>query len=244
MADDTKRIALVTGANKGIGLAIAHRLAESGALVLLGARDDARGEAAVDSLRTQGLDAKFIKLDLDDIPSIETAAKSILEAHGRLDILVNNAGVTDAGDGPTGEASVDAVRRIFDTNFFGAIAVTQAMLPLMRKSAAGRIVNVSSGLGSLTLNSDPSWEFAGVKPLGYNTSKAALNMMTVVLAAELRETGIKVNAADPGYTKTDLNGNSGYQTVEQGAAAAVRLALLPNDGPTGGFFSADREEPW
>ena len=132
----------------------------------------------------------------------------------------------------------------YETNVFGVFAVTQAFLPLLKKSEAGRIVNHSSGLGSLTQNSDPNWDFAGVKPLAYNSSKAALNMMTVVFAAELKDTSIKVNAADPGYTATDLNQNSGPRTVEQGATAAVRLATLPGDGPTGGYFDEDGPVPW
>ena len=136
------------------------------------------------------------------------------------------------------------MRRIFDTNFFGTLAVTQAMLPLLRNSSSGRIVNVSSALGSLVHKGDPSWEFSQAKFLGYNSSKAAVNMLTVQLAAELQNTSIKVNSADPGFTATDLNANRGRQTIPEGAAAAVRLALLPNDGPTGGFFSASNPEPW
>ena len=159
-------------------------------------------------------------------------------------MLVNNAGIADRADGPPGKASIDAVRRVFDVNFFGTLAVTQATLPLLRKSPSGRIVNVSSGLGSLAHNGDPSREFSEAKFLGYNGSKAALNMLTVQLAAELRHTAIKVNSADPGLTATDLNAHRGHQTIPEGAAAAVRLALLPGDSPTGGFFSASNAEPW
>lgn len=159
-------------------------------------------------------------------------------------MLVNNAGISDPADGSPGSASLDAVRRIFETNFMGALALTQAMLPLLRRSANARIVNVSSGLGSLTWNGDPAWEFARVKLIGYNASKAALNMLTVQLADELRDTSIKVNSADPGFTATDLNGHRGNQTVEQGAAEAIRLALLPADGPSGKFFSTQGESPW
>ena len=159
-------------------------------------------------------------------------------------MLVNNAGITVQGDGPPSKADLDAVRRVFDTNFFATVAVTQAMLPLVRKSPSGRIVNVSSGLGSLALNSDPASPYAEVKILGYNASKAALNMMTVQLAYELRDTGIKVNAADPGYTATDLNNNSGPQTIEEGAEETVRLALLPDDGPTGGYSDRHGAVPW
>jgi NAD(P)-dependent dehydrogenase (short-subunit alcohol dehydrogenase family) len=238
------RIALITGANKGIGFEIARQIGQTGARVLLGARDAALGEAAASALRAEGVDARFIRIDLGEPASIEAAAASIGAGYRRLDVLVNNAGITDPADGPPSAASLQAVRRIFDTNFFGTLAVTQAMLKLLRQSASGRIVNVSSGLGSLAHNGDPEWEFAAVKLLGYNASKAALNMLTVQLAAELRDTGIKVNAADPGFTATDLNNHRGHQTIPQGAEAAVRLALLPDDGPTGFFFSAGGEEPW
>jgi NAD(P)-dependent dehydrogenase (short-subunit alcohol dehydrogenase family) len=240
----TDRIALITGANKGIGFEIAQQLGKAGHHVLLGARDPGRGEAAAAALREQGIDARFIHIDVGDAATIDAAAAEIETRYGRLDVLVNNAGIADQSDGSPGSADMAAVRRTFDTNFFGVLAVTQAMLPLLKRSASGRIVNVSSGLGSLTHNANPDWTFAAVKFIGYNASKAALNMMTVQLAAELRETGIKVNAADPGYTATDLNGHRGHQTVPEGAAAAVRLALLPDDGPSGGFFSAGQAEPW
>ena len=244
MQTSPSRIALVTGANKGIGLEIAGTLARKGMRVLLGARNPELGGAAAAQLREQGLDVQFLELDLSRPDTLHHAAAWI-EKHGeKLDVLVNNAGITVAGDGPPTVADVDAVRRIFETNFFGTLALTQAMLPLLRKSDAGRIVNVSSGLGSITLNGDPAWEFASVKLLGYNASKAALNMLTVQLAAELRDTPIKVNSANPGFTATDLNQHRGYQTVEQGAAEAIRLALLPQDGPTGGFFSSSGANPW
>ena len=244
MATDAKRIALVSGANKGIGLEIARSLARAGLLVLLGARNPSLGEAAAAKLRDDGLDVRFIELDLTDGATVQAAANRIEREFGRLDVLVNNAGITDPADGSPGNAGIDAVRRIFETNFFGALTPTQAMLPLLKRASDARIVNVSSGLGSLTWNSDPQWEFARVKLIGYNASKAALNMLTVQLADELRDTSIKVNAADPGFTATDLNGHRGYQTVEQGAAEAIRLALLPADGPTGGFFSAQGKNPW
>jgi NAD(P)-dependent dehydrogenase (short-subunit alcohol dehydrogenase family) len=244
MTSHPPRIALVTGANKGIGLEVARQIGRSGARVLVGARDPALGEAAAARLRGEGLDAAFVPLDLGDRESLRAAAAWIEAEHGCLDILVNNAGISDPGDGPPSKASLDAVRRVFETNYFGSLAVTQAMLPLVRKSAAGRIVNVSSGLGSITRNGEPGWTFAQVKRAGYNASKAALNMMTVQLAAELRDTGIKVNSADPGFTATDLNGHRGTQTIPEGAATAVRLALLPDDGPTGGFFNNAGPEAW
>jgi NAD(P)-dependent dehydrogenase (short-subunit alcohol dehydrogenase family) len=238
------RIGLVTGANKGIGLEIARQLGTAGIRVLLGARNPALGEAAAKRLSEERIDVRFIQLDVCRQSTIDAAAAQIEAEFGRLDVLVNNAGITDRADGLPSNTSIEAVRRVFETNVFGALAVVQAMLPLLRKSISARIVNVSSGLGSLTHNSDPDWEFARVKIFGYNASKAALNMLTVQLAAELKDIGAKVNAADPGFTATDLNDHRGYQPVQQGAAAAVRLALLPDDGPTGGFFSANGPEPW
>ena len=244
MQTSSPRIALVTGANKGIGLEIAGTLARQGMRVLLGARNAELGGAAAAQLKEQGMDVQFLELNLGRPDSLRDAAAWIEKDAGKLDLLVNNAGITVAGDGPPTKADIDAVRRVFETNFFGALAVTQAMLPLLRKSDAGRIVNVSSGLGSITLNGDPEWEFASVKILGYNASKAALNMLTVQLANELRDTPIKVNSADPGFTATDLNQHRGYQTIEQGAAEAIRLALLPEGGPTGGFFNSSGANPW
>ena len=244
MQTSSPRIALVTGANKGIGLEIAGTLARQGMRVLLGARNAELGGAAAAQLKEQGMDVQFLELNLGRPDSLRDAAAWIEKDAGKLDLLVNNAGITVAGDGPPTKADIDAVRRVFETNFFGTLAVTQAMLPLLRKSDAGRIVNVSSGLGSITLNGDPEWEFASVKILGYNASKAALNMLTVQLANELRDTPIKVNSADPGFTATDLNQHRGYQTIEQGAAEAIRLALLPEGGPTGGFFNSSGANPW
>jgi NAD(P)-dependent dehydrogenase (short-subunit alcohol dehydrogenase family) len=244
MQSQTARIALITGANKGIGFEIARQLGKADHRILLGARDASLGDAAASALKADGIDARFINIDLRKPATIQTAATSIEADYGRLDVLVNNAGIADRADGPPSKTSIDAVRRIFDTNFFGTLAVTQAMLPLLRNSSSGRIVNVSSGLGSLVLNGDPSWEFSQAKFLGYNSSKAAVNMLTVQLAAELYDSGIKVNSADPGFTATDLNAHRGRQTIPEGAAAAVRLALLPNDGPTGRFFSANNTEPW
>jgi NAD(P)-dependent dehydrogenase (short-subunit alcohol dehydrogenase family) len=176
MQASTKRIALVTGANKGIGFEIARQLAHAGLHVLLGARNAALGEAAATQLREQKLDVQFIELDLARPDSIEAAARLIETGFQRLDVLANNAGISYPADGPPSKASLAAVRRVMGTNFFGTLAVTQAMLPLLRKSASARVVNVSSGLGSLTLNGDPGWEFARVKRAGYNTSKAAMNI--------------------------------------------------------------------
>ena len=238
-----KKVALVTGANKGIGFEVARGLGKAGMTVLLAARDEGRGREAAARLKGEGLDVREIALDLGDEATIRAAAEGIEGEFGRLDALVNNAGIGDSGDGPTSKADLAAIRRIYETNLFGTVAVTQAMLPLVRKSAAGRIVNVSSSLGSLAYSSDPDWESADVKLLGYNSSKAALNMMTVDLAYELRGSGIKVNAANPGLTATDLTGQAGHP-AEIGAEVIVRLALLPEDGPTGGFFEREGPLPW
>ena len=241
---ENKKIALVTGANKGIGYEVARQLAEQGMTVLLGARNAGRGEEAAAKLRGENYDAHFVRLDIGDAATHQAAAQFIEEKFGKLDVLVNNAGIAlDAGEKPS-EVSQDLLRKTFDTNFFGTIAVTQAFLPLVKKSNAGRIVNVSSGLGSLTLHGDPDWEFYEVKPLAYNASKTALNAFTVILAHELKDTNIKVNSADPGFTATDLNGNQGYKTVEQGASIITDLAVLRESGATGSYFDDQGVLPW
>jgi NAD(P)-dependent dehydrogenase (short-subunit alcohol dehydrogenase family) len=244
MQTQLKRIALVTGANKGIGFEIARQIGRTGVTVLLGARNKAAGEEAAAKLTAEGMDAHFVPIDVADYASIEAAARLITAGFGRLDILVNNAGINDSSDGLAPTARLDAVERVLRTNFLGALAVTQAMLPLLRESRAGRIVNVSSGLGSLTQNADPSYPSAAVKFIGYSASKAALNMLTVQLAYLLRDTAIKVNSADPGYTATDLNGHRGTQTIPEGAAEAIRLALLGDDGPTGTYSDSKGTVPW
>jgi NAD(P)-dependent dehydrogenase (short-subunit alcohol dehydrogenase family) len=239
----TRRVAVVTGANKGIGLEIARQLAREGITVHVGARDEARGREAAEKLRGEGLDARPLRLDVTDEQSVAAAAAQLERDPGRLDILVNNAGIA-IDDGPPSRVSMDALRRTYETNVFGLVRVTQALLPLLRRSDAGRIVNLSSGLGSLTLNSDPSWPFAAVKFLAYNSSKSAVNAITVQLAFELRDTNVKVNAADPGYVATDMNRHQGERSVEQGAATPVRLATLPPDGPSGGYFDDAGPIPW
>jgi NAD(P)-dependent dehydrogenase (short-subunit alcohol dehydrogenase family) len=244
MSNTSQKIALVTGANKGIGLEIAHQLAKSGCTVLIGARDKALGEAATSKLTAEGLTAHFIAIDLTSHATIAAAAQAIEAKFGHLDILVNNAGIIADGDGPPSTGSLDAIHATLQTNFIGTVAVTQAMLPLLRKAPSARIVNVSSGLGSLTQNGDLSYFAADVKFLGYSVSKAGLNMLTVQLAYELRDTAIKVNSADPGYTATDLNGHRGTQTIPEGAAEAIRLALLPGDGPTGTYSDSQGIVPW
>jgi len=238
------KVALITGANKGIGYELARQLGNVGVTVLVAARNAKLGNAATAKLKSEGSDAHFIELDVTKPQTIAKAAQTIQTQYGRLDILVNNAAIVDKADGPPSTADPGAVRRVLDVNFFGVLAVTQAMLPLVRKSEAGRIVMLSSGLGSLTWNADPKWSFAAVKPLGYNGSKAILNMMTVQLAWELRDTAIKVNTVNPGYTATDMNGNKGTQTLAEGAAEALRQALAPHDAPTGLFVQTGGVVPW
>ena len=242
--DVTKKIALITGANKGIGKEVAAQLGAMGITVLIGARDRERGAQAAAELTAAGVDAHPIVLDVTDDPSIDAAATQIEREYGRLDILVNNAGISLDHTTPNpSQTTLDTLRQTYETNVFGVFGITRALLPLLREANGGRIVNVSSGLGSLTLNS-PDGIYAAMKALAYNSSKAAVNMMTVVLAKELRDTPIKINAADPGYTATDLNQNSGPRTVAQAATEIVRLATLPQDGPTGGFFDEDGPVPW
>jgi len=237
-------VALVTGANKGIGFEIARGLGAQGKVVLLGSRDDNRGKRAAAQLIAEGIDARPMELDVTDRFSILSAVAQIDAQFGRLDILVNNAGVSfDAGAKPSA-VDLSAVRRVYDVNVFGVIAMTQAMLPLLLKSQRGRIVNVSSGLGSLGWNTDPALSAHFPLLLGYNTSKSALNALTVQFAKELRGTPIKVNAACPGYCATDLNNHSGTRTAQQGSVTPIHLATLPDDGPTGGLFNDDGVVPW
>lgn len=238
MKNSSKRIALVTGANKGIGEEVARQLAAAGCTVLLGARNRELGQDAASRLTAEGHDVRHIAIDLDDPATIAGTANKIDADFGRLDILVNNAVMLGDGDGPPSVSSSGAIERALQGNFVGTVAVTQAMLPLLRKASSARIVNVSSGLGSLTLSSDPAWPSAPHKYLGYAASKAALNMLTAHLAYELRGTAIKVNSACPGYTATDLNHHRGTQTIPEGAVEIVRLALLPDDGPSGAFSNS------
>jgi len=244
MKDKTRKIGFVTGANKGIGYEVARQLAASGCTILMGARNQSLGEQAAARLAAENPDVRYIPIDLEDSASIAAAARRIYADFGRLDILINNAGIAAPGDGPPSASSFEAVERDLRVNFIGTVAVTQAMLPLLRKAPSARIVNVSSGLGSLTKTGDPAFEFVEYKYLGYAASKAALNMLTVQLASELRGTAIKVNSADPGYTATDINQHRGRQTLAEGAVEIVRLALLPDDGPTGGFSDKNGAVPW
>ena len=234
----------MTGANKGIGFETARQLASRGITVLIGARDEQRGKEAAAKLQGEGLDVRFVHLDVSDETTHEAAHRFVKSNFGKLDILVNNAGIALELTEKPSAGNMQNLRKTFDTNFFGAISVTQTLLPLIRNSDAGRIVNVSSGLGSLTQHSDPGWEFYQFKPLAYNASKTALNAFTVMLAHELKDTAIKVNSADPGYTATDMNSHSGPKTVAEGASVIVQLATLPADGSTGGYFNDAGALPW
>jgi NAD(P)-dependent dehydrogenase (short-subunit alcohol dehydrogenase family) len=237
-------IALVTGANKGIGYEIAAGLAARGWSVGVGARDDERREAAVAKLQADGADVFGVPLDVTDDASVAAAARLIDERAGRLDVLVNNAGVTGGMGGLTpSTADLAAVRTAVETNVIGVIRVTNALLPLLRRSASPRIVNMSSSVGSLTRQSTPGAE-TGPISAAYSPSKTFLNAVTLQYARELRDTNILINLGCPGYCATDLNGFRGVRTPEQGAAIAIHLATLPDDGPTGGFFEDAGPVPW
>ena len=242
-------IALITGANKGIGFETARQLGARGVTVLAGARDETRGRQAERALRDllgdggpgdggpgDAAEARFVPLDVTDAKSVQEAAGWIEQEYGHLDILVNNAGIAPKTirGGPPSETDLDAMREVYETNVFGVILVTNAMLPLLHRAPAARIVNVSSEVGSITSMTDPASPLAQMPAgLAYPSSKSALNMITAMYARELRDTPIKVNAANPGYTKTDLNRNSGFRSAAEGAEASVYLATLPADGPSG-----------
>lgn len=235
--DTRKTVALITGANKGIGLETARQLGHRGLTVILGARTPGAGEAAARALVAEGIDAYPLTLDVTDTASIRAAALFIENTFGALDILVNNAGIMkDAFDAAPSMQAMQTWRDTFDTNLFGMVETTQAMLPLLMASTAARIVNVSSVLGSMAANVDPDSTFYHFKVPAYNVSKTAVNAWTVHLAYELRETPIKVNAAHPGFVKTDLHGVDAPMNTVEGAETSVRLALLPEDGPHGQFF--------
>ena len=234
----------MTGANKGIGFATAVGLGRLGITVLVGSRTQRRGEEAVSRLQGDGIDARLLLLDVTDDASVDRAAREVEEGFGRLDILVNNAAVKlEVAPSPPSECSLAMVRDTFETNVFGSIRMLLAMIPFLRGSDAPRIVNVSSGLGSLTLATTEGTKYMQRPLLSYNPSKAALNSVTVQFANELRGTPFKVNAADPGYTNTDMTG-SGDRGPDEGAAIVIRLATLAPDGPTGKFFDDRGELPW
>jgi NAD(P)-dependent dehydrogenase (short-subunit alcohol dehydrogenase family) len=241
----TKKIALVTGANKGIGLETARQLAKQGITVLAGARDEAKASAAADELRKEGLDVHGIVIDVNEEGSIREAAARIARDYGRLDILVNNAGVMlDDREKKPSEQRLEVWRKTFETNLFGLVATTQALLPLLRKSEAGRIVNLSSILASITLHSTPGSPIYDSKQPAYDCSKSAVNAFTVELAWELKDTPIKINAAHPGWVKTEMGGEGATMEIQEGAKTSVALATLGPDGPSGGFLHMGETLPW
>lgn len=239
-----KRQALVTGANKGIGFAIAKGLAQAGLAVWMGARDRARGEEAVRTLREEGLDVRFLQIDVADDESVRRAAETVGAEVSALHILVNNAGIVLDLQTVPSELSIEAVKATYEVNLFGPIRVTQALAPLLKAAGDARIVMMGSGVGSLTLITDPTSLFSTVNLLAYSSSKVALNAVTVSFAKEFEPFGMKVNAVEPGHVRTDLNGNSGFITPEEGAVTAIKMALIEQNGPTGGFFGSHGRQPW
>jgi NAD(P)-dependent dehydrogenase (short-subunit alcohol dehydrogenase family) len=248
-----EKVAFVTGANKGIGLETARGLGKLGIAVVMASRDEAKGRAAADWLRSEGMKSvEALRFDVTRPQDHRDIARHLETRYGKLDILVNNAGVTleDADFGAPGgfntttTVTPEVLRQVFETNFFAVVALTQTLLPLIRKAPAGRIVNLSSILGSLTLHSDPSSPIYAKKAFAYDASKTALNAFTVHLAQELRGTKIKVNSAHPGWVKTDMGGAAAPMEVSEGGKTSVQLATLPDDGPTGGYFHLGQALPW
>jgi NAD(P)-dependent dehydrogenase (short-subunit alcohol dehydrogenase family) len=239
------KLALITGANKGIGLESARQLGQLGIELLIGARDPKAGEAAAALLRSEGLSAQSLVLDVTSVPGIARAASEVAAKHKALDILINNAGVLldDAAKAPSAQ-TLDVWQRTFQTNVFGIVAVTQAFLPLLRQAPAARIVNLSSILASLALHADPKSPIYDSQNPAYNASKSAVNAWTLSLAYELRDTAIKVNAAHPGHVQTDMGGKNAPMQIVDGAKTSVLLATLGRDGPSGSFSHLGKVLPW
>ncbi|MGG1517799.1 SDR family oxidoreductase [Paenibacillus oryzisoli] len=242
MTVQMKKVALITGGNRGLGIETARQLGSLGYTVLLGARNQEKGAEAAAKLQAQEIDAHCIELDVTDQATIDAAAGLITTKYGKLDVLINNAGIGVMHKFT--ELSVADLKRSFDTNFFGAFAISQAMLPLIEKSDAPRIVNISSSIGSLTLHSDPASGIYPFKALAYSSSKTALNQLTTHLAFTLKHTPAKVNSVCPGFVATDFNNGYGDLTPEQGSRIIVQYATLAQDGPTGGFFNEQGVIPW
>jgi NAD(P)-dependent dehydrogenase (short-subunit alcohol dehydrogenase family) len=246
------KVAFITGANRGLGLETARELGRQGIAVVLGSRDPKKGEAAAAKLRDEGIKAESLGFDVTTSKDHQKAYDYFAKKYGRLDILVNNAGVlketqvspTDPAPNTTSAVSPEVLRETFDTNFFAPVALTQKLLPLIRRAPAGRIVNVSSILSSLTLHSDPKSPIYPFKTFAYDASKAALNSFTVHLAYELRDNKIKVNSAHPGWVKTDMGGRNAPMEASEGRRTSAQLATLADDGPSGGFFHLDQPLPW
>jgi NAD(P)-dependent dehydrogenase (short-subunit alcohol dehydrogenase family) len=246
------KVAFITGANRGLGLETARELGKQGIVVVIGARDPKQGEAAAAKLRDEGINAESLGFDITKPQDHQKAYNYFAKKYGHLDILVNNAGVWKESDTsspnsvpkPASAVSPEILRETFDTNFFATVALTQKLLPHIRKASAGRIVNVSSILGSLTLHADPASPIYAFKVFAYDASKAALNAFTVHLAHELRDTKIKVNSAHPGWVKTDMGGPNATMEVSEGGKTSAQLATLPEDGPNGGFYHLGQPLPW
>mgnify|MGYP004516430467 CR=1 FL=1 len=241
---------LITGANRSIGLETAKQFSEKGLFVYLGTRNLEKGQEVIKGLEEKGFrNIKALEIDVTNPESISKAKDIVEKEQGKLDILINNAGILGVNPQTAAETSVEDIREVFETNFFGVISVTQAFLDLLKKSDSPRISNITSGLGSLTLHADPDWKYYPVKTAAYGPSKSALNAYTIVLAYELKELPFKVNVIDPGYTATDFNHHSGPGSVESAASFIIRHTLTDENGPTGKFFSNDIEDetgisPW
>jgi NAD(P)-dependent dehydrogenase (short-subunit alcohol dehydrogenase family) len=246
----SQKIAFITGGNRGLGFQTALELKNAGAKVVIGSRDPAQGKQAVAKLRAAGVDADLLQFDITKAADAQVAFDYFNSKYGRLDILVNNAGIaggTFPGTGPehsAAEVSQELLHKVFETNFFAQVALTEALLPLLKKSPAGRIVNLSSILASLTLQADSKSPIYNAKSFAYDASKTALNAFTVHLAWELRDTKIKVNSAHPGWVKTDMGGPEAPMELSEGGKTSAALATLPDDGPTGGFFHLGQPLPW
>jgi NAD(P)-dependent dehydrogenase (short-subunit alcohol dehydrogenase family) len=244
MANSNKK-ALVTGANKGIGLSTAKQLLAMGYHVYIGTRDSIKGKGAVDYLMKEGFpNVSLLALDVTDTDSIKKAASVFAQSNKSLDVLINNAAIGGKQPQQTSSVDLQLLREVLETNYFGAVQVTQAFLPLMHHSTAPRIVNVSSELGSLSWHAQTRNEFNAKNLMAYSTSKVALNSFTVMLANELQHTPFKINSVTPGFTKTDLTNYTGSQTPDEAARVIVKYATLPPDGPSGQFFGSDGHIPW
>lgn len=247
MSTPQQRIALITGANRGIGFETAKHLGAQGIKIILGARDSAKGAEAVAKLKATGIDAEYLHYDAAVSTAPQAVAEALQSRFGKLDILINNAGVlkeTLIGQNNTFTVDQDTLKDTFEANFFAVVALTQALLPLLQNSPAGRIVNLSSILGSQTLHSTPDSPIEVAKGLAYNASKTALNMFTIHLAHALKDSRIKVNSAHPGWVKTELGGANAPMEISDSWKTSVRLATLDDNGPTGGYFHEDQALPW
>jgi NAD(P)-dependent dehydrogenase (short-subunit alcohol dehydrogenase family) len=242
----TEKVAFITGANRGLGLETARQLGKTGVTIVMGVRDLEKGKEALKSLQAEGVKGEAIAFDVTDPKSAKKVFDHFKEKYGKLDILINNAGVMlDPQPGNSAATiSEEVLRRTFDTNFFSVVRLTQVLLPLLLKSPAGRIVNLSSILGSLSIHSQPDSPISGFKAFAYDSSKTALNAFTVHLADALRDTKVKVNSVHPGWVKTEMGGEAAPMEIPEGGKTSVRLATIGADGPTGGFFHMDDTLPW